>query len=260
MANGTLLTVIDPHGDALPRVLIREKPDGTITRYVYGIGLLYEVDESDEATHYHFDQSGSTIALTDSSGAVSDRVEYSPFGTVTHRIGTTDTPYLYAGQFGIQQEANGLLHMRARYYSPELERFVSSDPARFDGGLNWYAYANNSPLLFIDPTGLFFGTPLTFSEFVGAAVSGAAHGAAVFGKGLAIGIATGAVVAGGAAAAVAVGVPTAVVTGALFTGAVIGGGILAIDTIQDPSLDNITYNAGLLTGGLFVGELGSTQK
>lgn len=253
--SGTTNYVIDPHGDALPRVLVRTKPDGTITRYVYGIGLLYEVDDSDVASYYHFDQSGSTIALTDVSGVVTDRVEYSPYGTVTHRTGTTDTPYLYAGQFGIQAEDNGLLYMRARYYSPELKRFINSDPARFDGGLNWYAYANNSPLLFIDPTGLFFGTPLTFSEFVGAAVSGALHGAAVYAKGLAVGVATGAVVAGGAAAAVAVGVPTAVVTGALFTGAVFGGGILAVDTIRNPSVDNITYNAGLLTGGILVGGL-----
>jgi hypothetical protein len=42
--SGTTSYVIDPHGDALPRVLIREKPDGTLTRYVYGIGLLYEVE------------------------------------------------------------------------------------------------------------------------------------------------------------------------------------------------------------------------
>jgi len=63
------------------------------------------------------------------------------------------TANLYAGQFGIQQEANGLLYMRARYYSPELQRFINGDPARFDGGLNWYAYANNSPLMYVDPDG-----------------------------------------------------------------------------------------------------------
>lgn len=153
-ASGTTNYVIDSHGDALPRVLVRTKPDGSVTRYIYGIGLLYEVDASDEATYYHFDQSGSTIALTDTAGAVTDRVEYSPYGTITHREGTTDTPYLYAGQFGIQQEANGLLYMRARYYSPELQRFINADPIGFDGGLNWYAYANNSPLMYVDPSGL----------------------------------------------------------------------------------------------------------
>jgi len=172
-ASGTTSFVIDPHGDALPRVLIREKPDGTITRYVYGIGLLYEVAENDEATYYHFDQSGSTIALTDTSGIVSDRVEYSPFGTITHRTGATDTPYLYAGQFGIQADVNGLIYMRARYYSPELKRFINSDPARFDGGLNWYAYANNSPLKYVDPNGEHPALTALVGGLVGGVISGA---------------------------------------------------------------------------------------
>jgi RHS repeat-associated protein len=151
--SGNTSYAIDPHGDALPRVLMRTKPDGTITHYVYGIGLLYEVSESDVATYYHFDQSGSTVALTDASGGVTDRVEYSPFGTITYRTGTTDTPYLYAGQFGIQQEGNGLLCMRARYYSPELQRFINADPIGFAGGLNWYQYAAGNPIMYGDPSG-----------------------------------------------------------------------------------------------------------
>ncbi|MCC5851101.1 MAG: RHS repeat-associated core domain-containing protein [Verrucomicrobia bacterium] len=152
-AAGVTSYIFDPHGDALPRVLVRERPDESLTYYVYGIGLLYEVDETDNATYYHFDQSGSTVALTNDAGVVTDRVEYTPYGTISHRTGATDTPFLYAGQFGIQQDPNGLLHMRARFYSPELKRFINADPAGFDGGMNWYAYANNSPLMYVDPDG-----------------------------------------------------------------------------------------------------------
>ena len=43
---------------------------------------------------------------------------------------------------------------RARYYSPYLCRFVSSDPAGFAGGLNHYAYANGNPVSYLDPFGL----------------------------------------------------------------------------------------------------------
>ena len=89
-------------------------------------------------------------------GAVTDRVEYSPFGTITHRTGSTDTPFLYAGQFGIQHEPNGLLHMRARYYSPELRRFINADPIGFTGGMNWYAFANGNPISYVDPSGYLF--------------------------------------------------------------------------------------------------------
>jgi hypothetical protein len=53
--------LVDPHGDALPRVLVREKPDTSTTTYVYGIGLLYEVnDTTGNATYYHYDNIGNT--------------------------------------------------------------------------------------------------------------------------------------------------------------------------------------------------------
>ena len=52
----------------------------------------------------------------------------------------------------MQTDANGLYYMRARYYSPELGRFINEYPIR--DGLNWYAYAGGNPITFIDPTGL----------------------------------------------------------------------------------------------------------
>jgi RHS repeat-associated protein len=41
----------------------------------------------------------------------------------------------------------------ARYYSPQLGRFISEDPIGFAGGINYYAYALNSPTNFTDPFG-----------------------------------------------------------------------------------------------------------
>jgi hypothetical protein len=43
---------------------------------------------------------------------------------------------------------------RARYYDPENGRFVSEDPVRFGGGVNFYRYAGNNPTNFVDPLGL----------------------------------------------------------------------------------------------------------
>lgn len=155
-AGGTTRYLIDSHGGGLPRMAVREKPSGAKTSYVYGLGLLYEVnDTTGDATYYHFDSLGSTGALTGATGAVKDRMEYGPYGQISYRTGTTDTPFLYVGQAGVQTDATKLLYMRARYYSPELMRFLNADPIGFAGGMNWYAYANGNPVMFSDPSGFF---------------------------------------------------------------------------------------------------------
>jgi RHS repeat-associated protein len=62
---------------------------------------------------------------------------------------------MYVGQYGVMDEGNGLLYMRARYYDPDLGRFVSKDPIRYSSGnLNFYAYVGNNSVNFTDPNGL----------------------------------------------------------------------------------------------------------
>ena len=90
----TTLTV-DPQG-ALPKVLERVK-NGIRTRYVYGAGLQYEVNDAGAATYYHYDQSGNTAALTNQAGAIIEREVYSPYGTIRYRQSNFDTPFLYGG-------------------------------------------------------------------------------------------------------------------------------------------------------------------
>ena len=148
-ANETTTLTVDPQG-ALPKVLERVK-NGIRTRYVYGVGLQYEVNDAGAATYYHYDQSGNTAALTNQAGAIIERVVYSPYGTIRYRQSNFDTPFLYGGFFGVMTDGNGLINMRARYYNPLTMRFLNSDPAM--DGLNWYAYANGNPINFADPTG-----------------------------------------------------------------------------------------------------------
>jgi len=45
-------------------------------------------------------------------------------------------------------------YYRARYYSPEMQRFISEDPIRLRGGINYFSYVQNSPVNWIDPFGL----------------------------------------------------------------------------------------------------------
>jgi RHS repeat-associated protein len=153
--NGSTVTtyVVDPKSS---QVLMRMRP-GMTNYYIYGAGLLYEIDVTANSTntaYYHYDYRGSTVALTDGSGNVTDRVEYSAYGLTTYRLGTNDTPFLFNGLYGVQTDPNGLLFMRARYYNPYISRFLNADPNGFAGGLNFYAFADENPISEMDPFGL----------------------------------------------------------------------------------------------------------
>ena len=48
----------------------------------------------------------------------------------------------------------GLYYYRARYYDPASGKFLSEDPAAFEGDSNFFRYGRNNPVLIADPTGL----------------------------------------------------------------------------------------------------------
>jgi RHS repeat-associated protein len=156
---GTTRWIIDPNGGERSRVLAKVAPNGSVTRYVYGVGLVYEVRQDGSVRYYHYDQVGSTIALTDNTGTVTGRADYSPYGTLLSTSGelanASATPFLFVGAYGvITDPATGLHQMRARWYSSYLHRFLNEDPSGFSGGENFYAYASGSPMMMADPSGL----------------------------------------------------------------------------------------------------------
>jgi len=58
----------------------------------------------------------------------------------------------FVGKLGHTTDSNtGLVYMRARYYDPNLGRFISEDPA--GDGVNWYAYCRNNPINLVDENG-----------------------------------------------------------------------------------------------------------
>lgn len=147
--------VIDPSA-ALDRVLMRTKGT-TTTYYVYGLGLIGQ-EENGAYQQYHFDSRGSTVAITDAGGNVTDRFEYGPYAEPLSHSGGTDTPFQFNGRYGVQTDLNGLLYMRCRYYDPAIERFINQDVLFGDLNpgisLNRFAFANGNPVSLTDPFGL----------------------------------------------------------------------------------------------------------
>ena len=137
--------------------LLMKTTGETVTKYVYGLGLIGEEVGGSFKT-YHFDYRGSTIAVTSESGSITDTFAYDTYGKQTARTGESDIIFGYNGKYGVVTEPNGLVYMRARYYSPELRRFINADVIAGEISnaitLNRYAYANGNPVSNIDPFGL----------------------------------------------------------------------------------------------------------
>jgi RHS repeat-associated protein len=153
--------VID-YNAPLKMPLAETDAQGNITRYyVWGTrGLLCHLDMNPTngallaTRYYHADELGSTLALTDANGTLTDQFAYSPYGQLLSRTGTNDTPYLWIGGLAVRNEGNGLYYMLNRYYSAEQRRFISTDPMGIDGGVNLYSYAGLNPTSYSDPFGL----------------------------------------------------------------------------------------------------------
>ncbi|MTI96026.1 MAG: PKD domain-containing protein [Firmicutes bacterium] len=148
--------VTNPHAH-LSQLLV-ESTSGNETYYVYGIGLIGHQEPNGAYRTYHFDIRGSTTAITNQDGVVTDRFQYGPYGELVKQEGTTKTPFLYNGRDGVQTENSGLYYMRARYYNPEIKRFINQDVLMGDisdgRSLNRYAYAGGNPVTMVDPFGL----------------------------------------------------------------------------------------------------------
>jgi len=137
--------------------LLCKTTNGVTTKYVYGRGLIGE-ETSGTFKTYHFDFRGSTIAITDSNGTITDTFAYDTYGKLISRTGTSNVIFGYNGRDGVVADNNGLIYMRARYYSPDMKRFVNADivAGKLSNAitLNRFAYANGNPVSFVDPFGL----------------------------------------------------------------------------------------------------------
>jgi RHS repeat-associated protein len=129
------------------------------------------------------DALGSTIALSDGTGTLQTQYTYEPFGYTTQTGAASTNSYKFTGR---EDDGSGLYYYRARYYQPRLQRFIAEDPIGLVGGdTNFYAYAGNEPIRFLDNDGLTSATtaaPLigsSLGEVTSAIISAIGSGAAV---------------------------------------------------------------------------------
>jgi len=119
---------------------------------------MIDVEHSNANYYYHFDGLGSVIALTNSSGATAVLYEYSVYGQVAASDPNHPNRFLFTGREFDRE--TGLYYYRARYYNPEIGRFLQTDRIGYRNGMNIYAYCGNDPITYVDPSGLAWEDPL----------------------------------------------------------------------------------------------------
>jgi RHS repeat-associated protein len=147
---------------------VRSRLDGTDHLYSFGAGLLHDtagdttytpgVSQRKDGTdrYFHEDWLGSSRYLSDGTGeGFPTAYRFDAFGGLTAQAGPDSTSAKWGGGQGYQSDGPlGLQLLGARYYDPEVGRFISPDPIGFAGGLNLYNYCYGDPVNYSDPSGL----------------------------------------------------------------------------------------------------------
>ena len=107
--------------------------NGTLTKYQNGMGIDNKLKQTTSGTSKYLLQNylGSTIALTNSSGGVTDTNSYDSFGNATNA--SFPSRYQFTGREF--DSYTGLQYSRARWYDPNIGRFISEDPIGFGAGM-----------------------------------------------------------------------------------------------------------------------------
>ena len=113
-------------------------------------------DINPDVFYLHDDHLGSVTAITDPDEAVETR-SYGAFGTMTATSEGAPSGVRSSFTGHDQDSALGLVNARGRLYDPQIGRFLSADPYTGNPlssqGWNRYAYVENNPLTFTDPSG-----------------------------------------------------------------------------------------------------------
>jgi RHS repeat-associated protein len=118
-----------------------------------GIDEPLAIEQQGKVYFYHADGLGSITSLTDAKGRVVQSCEYDSFGSVRQHGNHVKQPYGFTAREWDSE--TGLYFYRARYYDPQVGRFISKDPIGFNGGdVVLYGYVQNNPVNWGDPWGL----------------------------------------------------------------------------------------------------------
>ena len=172
-------------------MLAGEEKNGNFTRYLYDangspVGIQYHSSTSSANawTTYWFEKNlqGDVVGVYNNSGTKLVSYTYDAFGNCTattlgnaaSTVANSRNPFRYRGYY-YDQDLD-VYYLQSRYYDQKTGRFISPDsvdyldPSSFNG-LNLYAYCNNNPVMYADPSGHSVIAVLAIAALIGGGIS-----------------------------------------------------------------------------------------
>ncbi len=122
------------------------------------VAMVIKKGRKYEVYYYIHNHQGSVIVVVDRKGRVVNIYDYWADGNMRYIEEKIKQPFLYTGAY--YDRETGLYYLRARYYSPELRRFIQRDPILFEVGINLYGYTGCDFVNYGDWEGRLFGPPM----------------------------------------------------------------------------------------------------
>lgn len=122
-------------------------------RYNVVDGEIVSENRGGVKSFYVPDALGSTIAVTDNAGTVTDQISYWPYGSISSRTGSNLSPFLYCGSLGYYSNGEQI-YVRARFLVASDGRWLTSDPLVVLEVQNRYNYVDGRATVLVDPSGM----------------------------------------------------------------------------------------------------------
>ena len=132
-------------------VVAEETGNGTITRYIRGLGIISS-DSEEAKTYYHYvsDEQGSITHILSEDAEILNHYSYDAFGNTIEKTEKVENRFCYNGE--MLDPVTQQYYLRARFYNPVIGRFTQED-TYYGDGLNLYQYCQANPVGYVDPSG-----------------------------------------------------------------------------------------------------------
>ena len=132
-------------------VVAEETGNGTITRYIRGLGIISS-DSEEAKTYYHYvsDEQGSITYVLPEDAEILNHYSYDAFGNIIEKTEKVENRFCYNGE--MLDPVTQQYYLRARFYNPVIGRFTQED-TYYGDGLNLYQYCQANPVGYVDPSG-----------------------------------------------------------------------------------------------------------